>query len=256
MLMCNWPHSDWTKSLVCKDAFHRDSTIQKCSRDYVLFTSQRFRFPASRPNDMSSRPDAHLSIAPAVQTKWHTIRTPDTPKHHSSGRRGLPSGPSSASWSFCSSLHPFGRLSSPSGRLSVIELQIFFPSSNKGRLLQLSGRHGFPSGRATPEGKNCNSNSFVRTPVCHRQDARSTDMEIGCRRSTVRTAIPHGPDVRSLIWKLLAADVRPSGRQCLTVRMRLSNRKDFQRKSQNSSGIVFRPDGPCPLSGRHPYLSN
>jgi hypothetical protein len=30
LLVCDWPHSDWTKSLVCKDTFHRDSTIQKC----------------------------------------------------------------------------------------------------------------------------------------------------------------------------------------------------------------------------------
>jgi hypothetical protein len=51
-------------------------------------------------------------------------------------------------------------------------------------------------------------------------------------RLTVRTAIPLGPDTRSLIWKLLAADVRPSGRQCLTVRTWLSNRKDFQKKSR------------------------
>jgi hypothetical protein len=66
-----------------------------------------------------------------------------------------------------------------------------------------------------------NSNSTIRTSICHGRDARSTDMEIACRRSTVWTAIPHGPDARSM---------RPSGRQCLTVRTRLSNRKDFQRK--------------------------
>jgi len=37
-------------------------------------------------------------------------------------------------------LHPSGRLSSSSGRLPVIDqLQIFFPSSNKGRLIQPFG---------------------------------------------------------------------------------------------------------------------
>jgi hypothetical protein len=36
----------------------------------------------------------------------------------------------------------------------------------------------------------------------------------------------------SVIWKLLEVDMRPSERQCLTVRTWLSNRKDFQRKSQ------------------------
>jgi hypothetical protein len=67
--------------------FNRDSTIQKCSRDFTLFSSQRFRFPASqtlicpqfqpsgrrtipfgRPRDqsiirlydMDFRPDTHL----------------------------------------------------------------------------------------------------------------------------------------------------------------------------------------------------
>jgi hypothetical protein len=73
--------------------------------------------------------------------------------------------------------------------------------------------------------------STVRTPAYHGLEARKVNMEISCWRLTVRTAIPHGPDARSLIWKLLSADVRPSGWQCLTVRTRLSNRKDFQRKS-------------------------
>jgi len=77
------------------------------------------------------------------------------------------------------------------------------------------------------------STSNVRTPAYHGPDARSSDMEIACCwRLTVRTAIPLGLDAQSLIWKLLAVDVRPSGRQCLTVRTRFSNKKDFQRKSQ------------------------
>jgi hypothetical protein len=45
VLVCNWPHSDWTKSLVCKDAFHRDSAIQKCSRVSALFASQEKSVP-------------------------------------------------------------------------------------------------------------------------------------------------------------------------------------------------------------------
>jgi hypothetical protein len=75
---------------------------------------------------VSSRPDTHLSIVPSVRTTCHTVRTPDRPKHHPSGRHGFPSGHSSASRSFCFSLHPFGRLSSPSERLSVIDTQISF----------------------------------------------------------------------------------------------------------------------------------
>jgi hypothetical protein len=72
------------------------------------------------------------------------------------------------------------------------------------------------------------STSTVQTPVLHGPDARITDMKIACWSSAVRTFIPLGPDARSLIWKLLAAHVRPSRRQCLTVRTWLLNRKDFQ----------------------------
>jgi hypothetical protein len=122
--------------------------FRSASNDSALFTSQRFRFSASRPDDVSSCPDDHLSIVPAVWTTCHTVRMLNKPKHHPSGRRGFPSGPSSVSRSFCSSLHPFGRLSSSSEQLSVIKASNFFPSSYRGRLLKPSRRCGFPSGRA------------------------------------------------------------------------------------------------------------
>jgi hypothetical protein len=170
-------------------------------------------------------------------------------KHHSSR-------PSTVSWSFCSSLHLFRRLSSLSGRHPVIDqLQIFFPSSNKGRLMQLNRR-----------AKNQNSNKTVRTSVSWSEGAfnrywncvfnfNSPDAYLwwsgrelnrygnACWRSTVRMTIPLGPDARSLIWKLLATDMRLSGRHSHTVQMQLSNRKDFQRKSQKLCRIVVRPDG-------------
>jgi hypothetical protein len=115
----------------------------------------------------------------------------------------------------------------------------------KGRLLQLSGQCGFPSGRAHKWGKNHNSNIIVRTSVSiglvarstvkeiadststvwttayHGPDERIVDMEIACWRLAVRTFIPCGPDPWSLIWKLLAVDVRPSERQCLVCVWRL-----------------------------------
>jgi len=75
------------------------------------------------------------------------------------------------------------------------------------------------------------STSTVYTSVLHGPDARLLDMEIECWKIAVRTLIPYGLDVRSLIWKLLAANVRPSKRHCLTVRTQLSNRKDFQGNS-------------------------
>jgi len=44
----------WTKSLICKDAANRDSTVQSEVRRIS-------KFPISRPDDVSSRPDARQS---------------------------------------------------------------------------------------------------------------------------------------------------------------------------------------------------
>jgi hypothetical protein len=56
-----------------------------------------------------------------------------------------------------------------------------------------------------------------------------TDIEIVCNRSSIRTAILLVRTREAFIRKLLAADVRLSGCQRLTVWMRLSNRKDLQQ---------------------------
>jgi hypothetical protein len=60
----------WTKSLMCNDAANRDSNFQSKVRRIS-------KFPVSRPDDVSSRPDAHLSIVPSVQTTCHFVRTSD-----------------------------------------------------------------------------------------------------------------------------------------------------------------------------------
>jgi hypothetical protein len=62
----------WTKSLICKDAVNMNSTVQSEVRRIS-------KFPVSRPDDVSSRPDAHLSTAPSVWTMCHPVRTPDNP---------------------------------------------------------------------------------------------------------------------------------------------------------------------------------
>jgi hypothetical protein len=116
----------WTKSLMCKDAVNRDSTCQSIFRR--LCTAKKiedFRFPVSRSDDVSSHPDTHLSTIPSVRTMYSSrpdarqtsiIRPDDV---------SFPFGPYTVSRSFCSSLHPSGPLSSPSGRPSVIDqLQI------------------------------------------------------------------------------------------------------------------------------------
>jgi hypothetical protein len=112
----------WTKSLMCKDAVNRDFTCQSIFRR--LCTAKKiedFRFPVSRPDDVSSHPDAHLSTVPSVRTTCSSrpdarqtsiIRLDDV---------SFLSGPYTVSRSFCSSLHPSGHRSSLSGRLSVLE---------------------------------------------------------------------------------------------------------------------------------------
>jgi hypothetical protein len=69
----------WTKSLICKDAANRDSTVQSEVRRIS-------KFPVSRPEDVSSRPDARQS----------RIFHPDDVL--------LPSGHFTVSRSFCASL--------------------------------------------------------------------------------------------------------------------------------------------------------
>jgi hypothetical protein len=189
------------------------------------------RFLVSRLDDVSSRPNAQLSKAPAVRTTFHTIRTLFRLKHHLSGRRGFPFGPSSTLRSFkLLSLHPSRCFNSPSGRLSVFDQASNFLSKIKYRKIATTvWTTWIPVRTLYSLRQVCNSNSIIRTPVYHVPDVRSTNMKIACSRSTVRTAILLVRTPVAFIRKLLAADVRPSGRQCLTVRMRLSNRKDFQQ---------------------------
>jgi hypothetical protein len=60
---------------MCKDAVNRDSTCQIIFRR--LYTAKKiedFRFPVSRPDDVSSHPDVHL-----FGRRVHPDRTPDRP---------------------------------------------------------------------------------------------------------------------------------------------------------------------------------
>jgi hypothetical protein len=121
-----WLAKFWlTKSLVCIDAFIRDSTIQSDVRRFCT---------AYKLEDFGS-----LS---AIWTTCHPVWTPICPLFHLYGRRAIPFGRPTdqvssvrttcipiqtfiVSRSYCSSLYPSGRFSSPSGCLSVIDqLQI------------------------------------------------------------------------------------------------------------------------------------
>jgi hypothetical protein len=208
VLVCNWPHSVGQNHFIVKMLFNRN------------FASQKSQFPASRSDDVSSRPDAHLSKASAVRTTCHIVRTPDRLKHHPSGRHGFPFGPSSVSRSFCSSLHPSGRLSSPFGRLSVSTKLQTLSKIKYGKIAATVRKTWILVWTRFSLRQVRNSNSTVRTmwiPVRthsfirqesqfkynrsdvshHGPDACSTDMEITFSTSTVRTPAYNGPGTLS-----------------------------------------------------------
>jgi hypothetical protein len=85
------------KSLTCKDVANRDSTVQSEVRRIS-------KFPVSRPDDVSSRPDFHLSTVPSVRTTCLSVRTLD--RHTSSIRTTCFFRPDTyiVSRSFCASL--------------------------------------------------------------------------------------------------------------------------------------------------------
>jgi len=206
---------------------------------------------------VSSRRDAHLSIVPAVRTTCHTVRTPFSLKHHPSRQCSFPSGSSFVSRSFYSSLHLSERLNSQSGKLSVFDQALDFLSKSKyGKIVATVWTMWILIWTRYSLSQVRNSNSTIRTPVYHGPDARSTDMEIACSRSPVRTAILLVRTCEAFIRKLFAADMWPFGLQGNTVRTRILNMKDFQGKSQNFGRRVVKTDGLCPLSARGPTLSS
>jgi len=108
----------WTKSLMCKDTVNRDST---CTVKKI----EDFRFPVSRPDNVSSRPNTHLSTVPSVRTTYSSQPDARQTSIIRPNDVSFPSGPYTVSRSFCSSLHLSGPLNSPSRRPSVIDqLQI------------------------------------------------------------------------------------------------------------------------------------
>jgi hypothetical protein len=70
-----------------------DSTYQSIFRR--LCTTKKideFKFPVSRPDDVSSHPDAYLSTVPSVRTTCHTVRTtcsfrPNSPLYREASTR-------------------------------------------------------------------------------------------------------------------------------------------------------------------------
>jgi hypothetical protein len=178
-------------SNVCKDAFqqvfHYSEVLQMILH---CFTSQRFRFPASRPDDVSSRPDAHLSIVPSVWTTCHTIWLPDKPSIIRPDDVYFRLDPSLyREASVPAFIHP----DDSAARSDALQYLIKLPILSKFIYGKIAAtvRKRF-SLRQELQFK------FNRPDVCqHGLDARSTDMEIADSTSTVRTPAFHGPKART-----------------------------------------------------------
>jgi hypothetical protein len=91
------------------------------------------------------------------------------------------------------------------------------------------------SGRASIRYGNCVHQ--INRPDDHSlgPDARASDMEIACIRSTAQTTIPLVWTHEDLVWKLLAAEVRSSRRQGNTVQTWLKSGKNFSEILGNRS---------------------
>jgi len=163
----------WTKSLKCKDALNRDSTIQSDVRRFCLH-ARRISSSLSAVRTIDpSRPDAHLSTVPYVWTTCSTVRTAKTDQHHPSGRSVH------SVWTpYCIKKFPYQLASVRTFQqhvrtpISTRSVSDFFPSSKKGKINQPFGRCGIPFGRACIKEGNCRFN-FNRPDDCLSWSGRS-----------------------------------------------------------------------------------
>jgi hypothetical protein len=139
----------WTKSLMCKDVVNRDSTCQNIFRR--LCTAKKiedFRFPISRPDDVSSRLDVHLSTVPSGRTTCSS--RPDAKQTsiiHLDDLSFRPDPTLCRKASVPACIYPDISAAYPGVHQWSISFK-FFTSSECGKIDTPSEWCGFPSGRA------------------------------------------------------------------------------------------------------------
>jgi hypothetical protein len=136
VLVCNWPYSVRQNHFYVMMLSNRDSAIQKCFQKIL--------------NSLQVRKSGSLSV---IQTTCHTVRTSICSKLICLDDENFPSRPSLVSRSFelfqLASVRTFQQYVRTT--LSVRpSFRISFQNTDMGRLLQLPGQHGFPSGRDHP----------------------------------------------------------------------------------------------------------
>jgi hypothetical protein len=126
----------WKKSLICKDATNRDSTVQSEVRRIS-------KFPVSRP-------DAHLSTVPSIRTMCLSFRTSD--RQSSFVRTTCFFRPDTyiISRSFCASLLRPDISAARPDAYQFSNSSLILSKFKKGKINQPSGRCGIPSGRVSP----------------------------------------------------------------------------------------------------------
>lgn len=141
-----------------------------------------------------------------------------------------------------SSLHPSGRFCSMSGRLSVFnKLQDFFPKHSYGKFATTVRTTWIPI-RTRSSIRHVSHSKSKRSDVSPLGlNARASDMEIACIRSTVRTTISLVWAREALVWKLLTVEVRLSGRQGTVVRTRPKLGKNFNEIFGKPIAQLFVP---------------
>jgi hypothetical protein len=189
-----------------------------------------------RPDDVVYCPEAHLSTVPAIRTMCHTVWTPDRPSiirldpplyREASVRSCVGPDVSAArsdnvQWSISFRF---------SFQVQIREDWCNRPDDvdsrpdaliHKARIViqtQQSGRLSAWSGHTFNIYGNCGFN-FNRPDACLSWAGRARNKYGNCvLKINCPDGHPPGPDAWILIWKLLAVDVRPSVRWCLTVRM-------------------------------------
>jgi hypothetical protein len=133
----------WRKSLMCNDAANRDSTFQSEVRRIS-------KFPVSRPDDVSSRLDAHLSTVPSVWTTCHSVRTSDRQASSVRTTCFFRLDTYIVSRSFCASLLRPDISAVRPDAYQFSNGSLILSKFKKGKINQPSGRCGIPSGRVSP----------------------------------------------------------------------------------------------------------
>jgi len=166
------------------------------------------------------RPDAQLSKASSVRT---------TRTFHPDLRLCREA-------SNCSSLHPSECFSSKSEHHSMFDkLWDFFPNHRYGKTAATVQTMWIPVRTRSSIRQVVHSKFRRQDASFHGLNAWDTYLEIACIRSTVETIIPMVRTCKTLIWKLHAAKVRPSGRQGNTVRTWLKSGKKFREILESRS---------------------